>query len=201
MKISLHCAALAAVSFVGVASAETLATLDGKFNVDNIFQAYVSDSAVTLGTQFAQSAGSWQNMDVGSFNFTQAGTYYLHVVATDQGPPAMFVGEFTLTDGSATATFVNGTQKLYTNTTDWTAKLNSLDGAATGIADFGAVGGGQVWDGSVKPNYTANSHYIWHTSTAGEATVVFTTVITVVPAPSTMGLATLGLLAAGRRRR
>lgn len=201
MNIKWCGAALAAVSFVGVATAETLATLDGKFNVDNVFQAYISDSAVTLGTQFAQSAGSWQNMDVGSFTFTQAGTYYLHVVATDQGPPAMFVGDFTLTNGTAAAAFVNGTQKLYTNTADWTAKLTSLSGASTLIADLGAVGSNGTWDGSVAPNYTTSSHYIWHTSTGGEPTMVFTTVITIVPAPGAIGLASAGLLLVGRRRR
>jgi len=200
MNLKLCGAALAAVSFVGVASAETLATLDATVNADNAFTAYISDSDSSLGTEFL-TGDNWQVTYHGTFNFTQAGTFYLHVVATDFGAPAMFVGAFGLTNGTDSATFVNGTQSLYTNATDWTAHVNSLAGASVGIADLGAVGSGQVWDGFVKPNISTEAHYLWHTSTAGERTMVFTTVITVVPAPSTMGLAGLGMLAMGRRRR
>jgi hypothetical protein len=196
-------AALAAAAVSGVALADnpTLATLNAKINVDNLFDAYVSDSATTLGTKFL-SGTNWPQTYTGSFDVAQAGTYYIHVVATDQGPPAMFIGAFGLNLGTAeSALFANGTNKLFSNAIDWTAHLNTLGGAATTIADFGGAGGGQVWDGQVGANYTKDSHYIWHGATSGEMTTVFTASFVVVPAPGAAALTGLGVLAMGRRRR
>lgn len=203
MKTVSIVAALAAAALSGVALADAppLATLNAKINVDNVFDAYVSDSATTLGTKFL-SGDNWQVNYTGSFDIAQAGTYYIHVVATDLGPPAMFVGAFTLNLGTAaSALFSNGTSNLFTNATDWTAHLNTLDGASAPIADLGAVGSGQIWDGFTTSHYTKDSHYIWHGATSGERTTVFTASFVVVPAPGAAALAGFGVLALGRRRR
>jgi len=203
MKFVSSVALAGLLSFAGLAAADapSLATLNAKINVDNVFDAYVSDSATTLGTKFLSGA-NWPQTFTGSFDIAQAGTYYIHIVATDQSPPAMFIGAFSLNLGTAdSALFANGTNNLYSNTTDWTARLNTLAGAVAPIADFGGAGGGQVWDGQVGANYTKDSHYIWHGATSGEMTTVFTASFVVVPAPGAVGLAGLGVLALRRRRR
>jgi hypothetical protein len=182
------CAIVVAVS----AASGAPVTLNAAMTVDNTFVASISTSPTTAGTTFL-TGNSWPSTFTGGFTFTEAGTYYLHVRATDLGRPEMFIGRFTLdsTDG----TFVNGSQLLVSNTTDWTvSRTNYGDNPETPL--FVGNNGAGPW--GTFPQM-AGAAFIWSQTYA--STVYFTTEIVIVPAPSTILLAGMGGLVALRRRR
>jgi MSHA biogenesis protein MshQ len=171
-------------------------TLNAAMTVDNSFTAYISTDDSVDGTAFL-SGGSWPTIDNGSFEFTAAGTYYLHVFAHDSGRPAMFIGNFSLS--STDAWFSNGTQNLLTDasTGDWTASITGFGGTDVGVVDLGANGAGP-W-GNFAP--LGDARFMWATGDPSPLDAYFSTVITVVPAPaSALGLIFGGFMA-GRRRR
>lgn len=183
------------VSVAGPALAGTI-QLSATMTVDNRFTASISTDANTAGTTFLTGT-NWPTTYVGNFNFTTAGTYYLHIFAEDLGRPAMFIGNFSLS--STDATFSNGTQQLLTNATsgDWAASLTGYGGADVGVQDLGA-NGSSPWGtfGSMGA-----ARFIWANGNPTPLTAYFTTVITVVPTPASLGGLALGGLMAMRRRR
>ncbi|MBX3410161.1 MAG: hypothetical protein KF859_09780 [Phycisphaeraceae bacterium] len=176
---------------VGTAFAAPV-TLSAAMTVDNQFIASISTSPTTAGTTFL-TGNNWPTTYTGGFTFTEAGTYYLHVRATDVGRPEMFIGRFTLdsTDG----TFSNGSQLLVTNTTDWTVSRTNY-GISPETPRF--IGNNGIGPWGTFPQMTGAA-FIWSETYA--STVYFTTEIVVVPAPATLGLAGFGGLMALRRRR
>ncbi len=181
--------------FSAAAQAGTI-TLNASMNIDNSFVAYISTDASLAGTQFL-SGNSWPTTYNGSFEFTTAGTYYLHIFAHDAGRPAMFIGNFSLS--STDATFANGTQSLLTDasTGDWSAALDGFGGADVGVVDLGA-NGTAPWGNFVAHG---DARFIWATGSPTPLDAYFSTTITVVPAPAS-GLAALGVVGCvGRRRR
>jgi hypothetical protein len=174
-------------------SASAQVTLNASMTVDNLFTASISTDPTMEGTSFLSGA-NWPQTFTGSTTLTDPGTYYLHITAVDQGPPAMFIGLFTL--DSVNATFSNGTQSLVTNTADWTV-------SATGYGDPGVtpldIGPNGIGPWGNFPGMGPDAHFIWHPNLP--LTAYFTAVITVVPAPATfLPLASIGLLALRRRR-
>lgn len=180
----------------GTASAGVLATLNASLNVDNQFTAYVSSDPGAAGTQFL-SGGSWPTTYSGSFDITEPGTYYLHIRAEDVGRPAMFIGNFSLSD--AQGTFDNGTQSLLTQADGgWQASTTGFGGADVGVVDIGP-NGMAPWG-----NFPAHgsARFIWSTGSPTPLVVYFSTTITVVPSPSSAGLVlSVGALGVFRRRR
>ncbi len=192
--ITMRLHASAALLLACAAAANAQVTLNAAMTADNLFTAYISTSVTLEGTSFL-SGSNWQQTFGGSTVLTDAGTYYLHVAATDQGPPMMFIGQFSL--DSTNATFANGTQSLLTNATDWTVSETGFGVSITPPSDLGANGSG-AW--GMRPDIAPEARFLWHSN--NPATAYFTTVITVVPAPAAfVPLASLGLLSIRRRRR
>jgi len=199
----------AIIALLAAFNAHAATTLSGDLTADDSFTAYLSTDDSVLGGLIASGA-SWPT----TFSFAGAAlapgvTNYLHVIAIDGGAPHMFVGDFTLS--AADYQFVNGSQTLETNTTDW----KSLRG--TGIAwttptgtpiPLGFNSGGAVWSG--RASIPGTAEFIWAagaTDPAGEV-AFFSTPITftaAIPEPSTYALMLAGLgfvgFVANRRRK
>jgi hypothetical protein len=125
---------------------------------------------------------------------------YIHVLGTDDGPPAAFIGDFTLSD--ANFQFDNGSQFLVTDTTHWRASASGFGSGYVTPVSFGPNGTGP-W--GMRPFIDASAQFIWDSSPAcGFCNRYFSTVISPVPEPETYaimmaGLALLGFVA--RRKR
>jgi PEP-CTERM motif len=159
---------------------------------------YISTSDAVLGT-LVGTGNNWQVTYSLNATLTPGVTNYLHIVATDSGAPAGFLGEFALSDNSFQ--FANGTQNLLTSTADWNVSTTGFGGSyATGI-DLGANGVGP-W--GTRPNIDANAHWIWEPVACGSCTVFFETAITsnvsATPEPGTPVLLAAGLALLWRRR-
>ncbi len=187
---------LVAAGLAASSASAQLARLDAKINVDNVFGAYISTDPDLLGSLFL-SGDNWQATSSGSALLPDAATYYLHVVATDQGGPRMFIGTFGLVDLEGQALFVNGTQQLLTNTTDWFV-APALGEPGSAPISFGLNKNGGTW--GVRPEQSPDAQFIWYENT-NASTVVFTTAIRVVPAPGVLALAGLAPLGLRRTRR
>jgi hypothetical protein len=181
---------MALVAGAGVCRADV--TLFADMTVDNAFTAYISTSDNVAGTQFL-AGNNWQINATGSTVLTAPGTYYLHVAAVDLGPPAMFIGLFSLTGTGGS--FSNGTQLLATEITDWRVSVTGFDGASSVPIDIGPNGTGP-W--GTFPTMTG-AHFIW--APDAPLTAFFSTTITVVPAPAGTGLLALAAIVGFRRRR
>jgi hypothetical protein len=179
-----------ALAAAGVCRADV--TLSADMTVDNTFTAYISASDNAPGTQFL-TGNNWPTNVSGSTVLTAPGTYYLHVAAVDLGPPAMFIGLFSLTGTGAS--FANGTQLLTTEVTDWRVSAGGFDGAGIASIDIGPNGTGP-W--GTFPTLQ-NAHYIWAPN--APLTAYFSTTISVVPSPAGSAiLALAGILLLHRRR-
>jgi hypothetical protein len=176
----------------GAAVCRADVTLFADMTVDNAFTTYISTSDNVAGTQFL-TGNSWPNNVSGSIDLTAPGTYYLHVAAVDQGPPAMFIGLFSLTGTGAT--FSNGTQQLTTEIIDWRVSATGFGGTSSIPIDIGPNGSGP-WGNFPT---LSSAHFIW--APDAPLTAFFSTTITVVPAPAGAGVLALAAIVGVRRRR
>lgn len=175
----------------GVCAADI--TLQAATTADNSFTAYLSTSPGTPGTPFL-TGNSWGTTFTGSSLLTTPGTYYLQVHAIDQGPPAMFIGRFTL--DNAQATFANGTQTLVTNSADWFA---STAGFGVGNASPTTLGPNGMGPWGLFPAMD-NGSFVWAPNAEAATETYFWTPITVVPAPGAAAALGAGLMLLRRRR-
>jgi hypothetical protein len=204
----------------GPARADTISAI---IAADNHFAFYVGNATGSDLTYIGRNMYGEDNGEV--CNWQQAVTFsgvtvqpgqYLYVVAWDEGAPHMWVGEFTLPDGT----------KLYSNTSDWVFKVGSganpgingdlvdntvkLD-IATGVwatpqvqADFQDA----IWTGGIDtfaPETLAK--YLWHDdfddSASNDHYAIFRTAapVTHTPVPPTVLLLGSGLVGLGLLRR
>ncbi len=196
MRVSVLLGIAGVVAAASVASGQV--SLNAFMTADNAFEASLSTSPFAAGPTNFLTGNSWGATYNASFPINMPGTYYLQVVAQDFGDPAAFIGSFGLFNFQAgwSASFSNGTNGLYTNTTDWI--VSDVDFGVVPVApvSFGTDGVSPWGDRPLIDNAALN---IWHPSNGN--TVYFTTVITVVPAPGAAALLGLGGLVATRRRR
>ncbi len=190
------CVLLAAASALALPGPSVLAdvTLNASMTVDNVFAASISTSPTLPGTTFLTGA-DWQQTFSGSTVFPGAGTYYLHILATDQGRPEMFIGQFSLA-GDAGSTFSNGTSSLLSNASDWVVSNTGFGLDTVAPLDIAGNGGGP-W--GTRPGIDAAARHLWAPNFT--STVYFSTAITIVPAPAGGAAIAFGVLAFGRRRR
>lgn len=169
-------------------------TLNLAMVADDTFEAYISTSDAVQGVLVTQQSGTWQNgTTTGSVVLTPNVTHYLHVRARDVfGAPSMLVGQLSLSD--ANFQFVNSTQSLLTNSTDWTLSLTGF-----GVNDLTptVIGNNGTGPWGTQGSISLSAERIWSTQTSGEH--YFTTRIDAVPEPATLAL--LGLVAVAIRRR
>jgi len=204
----------------GPARADTIPAI---IAADNHFAFYVGNATGSDLTYIGRNMYGDDNGEV--YNWQQAITFsgvtvqpgqYLYVAAWDDGAPHMWVGEFTLPDGT----------KLYSNTSDWVFKVGSganpgpngdLDydtvkqDIATGVwgtpqvqADFQDA----IWSGGID-TFDANTlaKYVWHDSFDESASdgyyAIFRTAapVTHAPVPPTVLLLGSGLVGLGLLRR
>jgi hypothetical protein len=174
-----------------VASSAYATDLSFDATCDNGFYMYLSTDPNAQGTQIA-----YHNYWFTAYSDTvtlNPGTQYLHVYGFDQGGPAGFIGDFSLSDTNFH--FANGTQSLSTNTTDWFVSVTGF-GAGTNLAtDYGPNDGlGPTW--TVVPGILANARWIWSQDHENEDIVYISTPIysSAVPLPPAVLLLGSGLL-------
>jgi hypothetical protein len=187
---------LASLAVAGLAAALTTTanaqiTLAGFATADNFFTASVSTSATAAGPTWF-TGNSWPTTFSGTLDITDAGTYYLHVIAQDFGRPEMFIGHFTITGDGV---FANGTQTLVTNDTDWVVSTSNPGVDTTAPIIIGPNGSGPWGSYSNMPG----ASFIWAPQYAN-GIAYFTASFTVIPAPTTTAAGLLGLVALRRKR-
>jgi MSHA biogenesis protein MshQ len=150
--------------------AESQTNVDASMTVDNQFTAYLSTDDGVQGTQIG-TGNNWPSTYQFGAALTPGVTNYLHIVATDLGPPAMFIGEFNLSDTGFE--FTNGTQTLLTNTSGWQVSTTGFGVSYVAPSDLGGQGT-PPW--GTFPLIDAAARFIWHPVGPGN-TVYFSTAI------------------------
>jgi hypothetical protein len=118
-----------------------------------------------LGT-LVSSGNSWPTTFTLSSALTAGVTNYLHIEAINYGGPAIFIGDFTLSDTGFK--FANGSQTLLTDTTDWSGSYNNGNSDPSqqqtwiqptgGVTSFGTNGAGP-W--GTLSNISSSAQFIW----------------------------------------
>jgi hypothetical protein len=186
-----------ALGFCVSGAAQAATNLTASLNVDNVFALYLSTDDSVLGTLIG-SGNDWPT----TYTFTTALTAgvdnYIHVVATDAGPPAAFLGKFTLSD--ADFEFGNDTQILLTDTTHWQQSYTGF-----GVDYFTPTSAGANGVGPWGFRSTVGDDAQWLAFAGGSTTYFSTRVTSLAPVPEpgtwALMLSGLGLLGFAARRR
>jgi hypothetical protein len=201
---SLLSAAVLLASALG-ASQSQAAIVSGNLTADNAFSIYLSSDDSVLGTLLV-SGHSWPS----TYSFSDSlapGTNYLHIVALNDGGPAVqgnnpdaVIGSFSLTGNYR---FANGTQSLLTNATDWRA-----NDSATATPWVAPTGTPIVYSTNAGPNIWTNNHggpisgipltaqWIWSQPDVTGIAFLSTT-ISAVPEASTWAMMIIGFFGVG----
>ena len=198
MKQHMATLAFAALALCSSAHATTVST---NMTVDNGFNFFISTDDSVAGTPVG-AGNDWPT----TYSFTgllvPGVTNYIHVQALNFGGPGMFIGDYTLSDGSFQ--FSNGTQTLLTNTQNWLVSSSGFGSNYVTPIDEGLNGAGP-W--GFRGGIDANAHFIWEAGVCDTCTLYFSTTITpAIPEPETYamimaGLGLMGFIARRPRRR
>lgn len=193
-----HIAVLAGALLAGGASATTLT---GAVNMDDRFAAYLSTDDAQVGTQIGSGWG-WEVTFGFSAQLDPGKAYYLHVFGEDVGGMISgFLGAFSLSDTGYS--FVNGTQSLLTNSSDWKV---SATGFGTNYVAPVSQGDNGVWPWGTRQGVPSEADWIWTGPRGTLKNAYFSTAIVanVSPVPEPMAAVLLasglGVLALRRKK-
>jgi hypothetical protein len=177
-----------------VASAAYATELSFNATCDNGFYMYLSTDPNVQGTQIAYH-NDWFTAYSATVTLNP-GTQYLQVYGFDEGGPAGFIGDFSLSD--ANFHFANGTQSLLTNATDWFVSATAF-GATPNVATGYDLNNGtsSVW--TVVSGIDANARWIWTADNNGNdyayiSTPIYSTAVPLPPAVLLLGSGLIGLV-------
>lgn len=205
MRIA-HALCGAALAVIASYSAAAATTLSGDLTSDNQFVAYLSTNDSVLGTQISSGSNWLVDVTFSGAGLTGGVTNYLHVIAQNSGGPDMFIGSFSLSDSGFH--FVNGTQSLVTNVTDWHAAAAVFSdpwSAPSGTPQSFGPNGTGPWGTFSGMGAAA---FIWSNPNNGDTAFFSTAIVSNVaatPIPAALPLflsaiGGLGLLARRKRR-
>ncbi len=177
-----------------VAATSNAGTLTGKVNVDDEFEAYLSTSDSVVGTLIG-SGLNWPTTYTFTTTLNPGQDYYLHIAAKDNGSPAGFLGQFSISDTSHE--FVNGGQYLLTEPTTFKVSATAFGGPYVTPVDLGANGVGP-WGN--RTGVDSSARWIWNPNTSSQRQFFSTKITSVVPEPAT-AFALAGLVGVFVRRK
>jgi len=201
------CGIAAAIAMLAVAPIVAQATsLSADLTADNAFSLYLSTDENALGT-FVGSGSNWTvTYRMNGIELAPNADNFIHIVASDWGVVAGFIGDFTLSDDEFQ--FANGSRYLTTNAEDWTVHLDGFGGTLGVLTEIGP-NGTMPW--GVRPNIDSSAQWLWtndgldaYTTRYFSAEITPTGGVAPVPEPATMllfGSGMAGLMGAARKRK
>lgn len=181
------------VAVAGLAGTASATVMTVNMTVDNAFDLYVSTNNAVPGTLVGSGSNWTATYTFTNIPLTPGVTNYIHVVASDFGAPAAFIGHFDLSDSGFE--FANGSQHLVTTPAHWQLSLTGVGGPyEPGITSSGLNGVGP-W--GFRTGIDAGAEWL---AFNGSSTNYFSTAVTPVPEPSVLGVLGVGAMLALRRK-
>lgn len=167
------------------------ASLTARMTVDNSFTACISTDDSVQGT-WVGSGDNWGATYTFTAGLTPGVVNYLHIVASDSGVIAGFIGDFSLSGSDFL--FANGQSTLVTSSADW--KVSAIGfGSNYSIPDEIGANGVSPW--GYRQGISSSAKWLWtNMGNDTHSTRYFSTPIIFVPEPSGSVVFATGLIGA-----